>query len=74
MAVERLGIAVIPPAIVRGELASGTLRLVATSARVPDVAFSVSWLATPDTRTVERVAQIAVEMAVDRTRRGGCRA
>jgi DNA-binding transcriptional LysR family regulator len=74
MAVERLGIAVIPPAIVRGELASGTLRLVATSARVPDLAFSVSWLATPDTRTVERVAQIAVETAVGRTWRGGCRA
>jgi hypothetical protein len=51
--------------IVPGELASGALRLVATTARVPDLGFVASWLAAPDTQTVERVAQIAVETAAD---------
>jgi DNA-binding transcriptional LysR family regulator len=68
MAIEGLGIAVIPPAIVPGELASGVLRLVATAARVPDLAFVASWFATPDT-PAERVAQIAVETTANPRRR-----
>jgi DNA-binding transcriptional LysR family regulator len=69
MAIEGLWIAVIPPVIVTSELASGALRLIATPARVPDLAFVASWLATPDTQTAERVAQIAVETAAGQGRR-----
>lgn len=65
MAVEGLGIAVIPPVIVRNEMARGQLRLIETLARVPDLVFSSSWIGNPDTRAAERVAQIAIAIAAD---------
>lgn len=63
MAIEGLGIAVIPTAIVENEIADGRLQLLKTDISIPSLTFSASWLASPDALAVELVAQIAVELA-----------
>jgi DNA-binding transcriptional LysR family regulator len=63
MALDGIGIAVIPPAIVQNEIAAGTLRVVDTAARIPDIVFVASWLMTPDALAAESVAAIAAEVA-----------
>src|ERR1700761_6467060 len=63
MAVEGLGIAVIPTAIVENELASGQLQLLSTDLKIPPLTFSASWLASPDTLAVERVIDLAATIA-----------
>ena len=59
MAIEGLGIAVIPTAIVENELADGRLQLLSTNLQIPPLTFSASWLTSPDTVAVERVAELA---------------
>ena len=59
MAIEGLGIAVIPTSIVENELADGRLRLLATDLKITPLTFSASWLESPDTLAVERVAELA---------------
>jgi DNA-binding transcriptional LysR family regulator len=63
MAIEGLGIAVIPTAIVENELADGRLRLLSTDLRMSPLTFSASWLASPDTVAVELVADLASKIA-----------
>lgn len=63
MAMDGLGIAVIPPAIVRRELDEKKLAVVKTTVPPWDLAFVSSWLAAPDTRAAESLAQIAIEIA-----------
>ncbi|MFC0241410.1 LysR family transcriptional regulator [Rhodopseudomonas telluris] len=63
MAIEGLGIAVIPTAIVENELADGRLQLLQTDLKIPPLRFSASWLASPDTVAIERVAELAVDIA-----------
>jgi DNA-binding transcriptional LysR family regulator len=63
MAVEGLGIAVIPTAIVENELANGQLQLLSTDLIIPPLTFSASWLESPDTLAVERVADLAAKIA-----------
>ncbi len=63
MAMEGLGIAVIPTAIVEHELKEGRLQLLTTDLQVPTLTFSASWLAAPDTLAVELVAGLAAELA-----------
>jgi DNA-binding transcriptional LysR family regulator len=63
MAIEGLGIAVIPTSIVETELADGRLQLLATDLKIPPLTFSASWLETPDMLAVERVADIAAGIA-----------
>jgi DNA-binding transcriptional LysR family regulator len=63
MAIEGLGIAVIPTAIVENEMADGRLQLLTTDQAMPMLTFSASWLASPDTVAVERVAEIAAKLA-----------
>jgi len=63
MAVEGLGIAVIPTSIVETELADGRLQLLATELKIPPLTFSASWLASPDTLAVELVADLAARIA-----------
>jgi DNA-binding transcriptional LysR family regulator len=63
MAVEGLGIAVIPTAIVESELADGRLQLLSTDLKISPLTFSASWLASPDTVAVERVANLASRIA-----------
>ena len=63
MATEGLGIAVIPTAIVESEMADGRLRLLSTDLRIAPLTFSASWLASPDTVAIERVAELAGQLA-----------
>jgi len=63
MAIEGLGIAVIPTAIVENEMADGRLQLLSTDLQIPALTFSASWLASPDTVAVERVAELAAKLA-----------
>lgn len=63
MAIEGLGIAVIPTAIVENEIADGRLQLLKSEISIPSLTFSASWLASPDALAVELVAQMAVELA-----------
>src|ERR1700737_3005291 len=58
MAIEGLGIAVVPTAIVENELADGRLQLLATDLKISPLTFSASWLASPDTVAVELVADL----------------
>jgi DNA-binding transcriptional LysR family regulator len=77
MAVEGLGVAVIPTSIVENELADGRLQQLATELEIPPLTFSASWLASPDTLAVELVADLAARIAqessvlVDVPRRAG---
>ncbi len=63
MAIEGLGIAVIPTSIVENELTDGRLQLLATDLKIPPLTFSASWLESPDTLAVERVADLAAGIA-----------
>jgi len=63
MAIEGIGIAVIPTAIVETQLTDGRLQLLSTDLRIPPLTFTASWLASPDTVAVERVAELAGEIA-----------
>jgi len=63
MAIEGLGIAVIPTAIVENELADGRLQLLSTDLKISPLTFSASWLASPDTVAVELVADLAAKIA-----------
>lgn len=63
LAIEGIGLAVIPLDIVRKELEEGALTLIETDVHVPDLAFSACWMETPDSLAVERVAAIALDIA-----------
>ena len=63
MALDGLGIAVIPPAIVGRELDQRKLCIIETTVPPWDIAFVASWLAAPDTRAAESLAQIAIAIA-----------
>lgn len=65
MAIEGLGIAVIPTAIVEDQLADGRLHRLTTDLVIPPLTFSASWLISPDTTAVERVAELAAAIAKD---------
>ena len=67
MAVEGLGIAVIPTSIVENELADGRLQLLSTELKIPPLTFSASWLASPDTLAVELIADLAARIAQETT-------
>jgi len=63
MAIEGLGIAVIPSAIVENELKDGRLQQLDANLKIPPLTFSASWLASPEIVAVERVADLAVRIA-----------
>jgi DNA-binding transcriptional LysR family regulator len=63
MAIEGLGIAVIPSAIVENELVNGRLQLLETDLKMAPLTFTASWVASPDIVAVERVADLAGQIA-----------
>jgi DNA-binding transcriptional LysR family regulator len=63
MALDGIGIAVIPPAILDNVAAVGKLRPVKTSAKLPSLNFVVAWPASPDSFAAQKVAEIAVQVA-----------
>ena len=70
MALDGIGIAILPPAILPGMAARGRLRAIAVEAGLPELKFVVSWPATPERFAVQKVAGIAAQIAQERgTRR-----
>ncbi|MGJ4953615.1 LysR family transcriptional regulator [Bradyrhizobium sp. HKCCYLS20291] len=63
MAIEGLGVAVIPAAIVANELATGRLQELKTNLRIPPLTFTASWLSSPEMVAIERVAELAARTA-----------
>jgi DNA-binding transcriptional LysR family regulator len=67
MALDGIGIAVIPPAILPNVAAFGKLKRLNTAARLPTLNYVVSWPAGPDRVAAHKVAQIATEVARERS-------
>lgn len=65
MGVERLGICVIPPAIVQDELASGALRILPTEQALSNLTFTATHAKRPEGHFVADAARIAEEVARD---------
>lgn len=65
MAIDGLGVAAIPPAIVSRELAEGSLRVIETAARLPNLSFVAAWRASPDAEMAAVVAALAAEIAAE---------
>jgi DNA-binding transcriptional LysR family regulator len=63
MALDGIGIAVIPPAIIKTISAPGRLREIKTNAKMPPFNYFVSWPAFPGSFAVQKVAEIAMDIA-----------
>jgi DNA-binding transcriptional LysR family regulator len=63
MTLDRIGISVIPPAVIRRELEEGTLRVVATEIEMPDLIFTATLPVAPEGSLAQPVAQLACEVA-----------
>lgn len=63
LAVDGLGVAVIPPAIAEDQINTGALVEVATGTRLPELSFAASWLKTPDAAPIAKVARLAARVA-----------
>jgi DNA-binding transcriptional LysR family regulator len=63
MALDGIGIAVIPPVILKNVAQGGKLRQLVTRIELPPLDFVASWPTTPDDPTARRVADIAIEVA-----------
>jgi DNA-binding transcriptional LysR family regulator len=66
LALEGIGVAVIPYQLVEDELDSGKLQLIRTDVTMPQLSFCASWLESPDTLAVELVVDIAARVARER--------
>lgn len=66
MALDGIGVAIIPPAILRSVAAVGKLRRLHTTAQLPALNFVVGWPASPGNLAAQRVAEIATEVAKER--------
>jgi DNA-binding transcriptional LysR family regulator len=63
MALDGIGIAVIPPAILPNVVAEKRLRTLKTDVELPSLNFVVSWPSTPDGFAAQKVADIARKIA-----------
>jgi DNA-binding transcriptional LysR family regulator len=68
MALDGVGIAILPASIVATELKSKTLREIDCAARIPDLRFIAGWLAAPDTGFIPGVVDIACASAKAQTK------
>lgn len=59
MALDGLGVALIPASIVTDDVAGGRLIEVGCAQTIPDLQFVAGWLAAPDTRLIELALEIA---------------
>ncbi|WP_435655895.1 LysR family transcriptional regulator [Brucella pituitosa] len=70
LALEGLGVIVVPPIIVEKQLRSGELEIIPTvDAEIPDVSFTATWMNSPDSMASELVADLAVELARQSTKK-----
>lgn len=65
MALDGLGVALIPASIVTDDVAAGRLAEIGCAESVPDLQFVAGWLAAPDTRLIELALEIAVAASGD---------
>jgi len=65
MAMEGIGVGVIPAETVRAELADARLRAVDTNVRLPDIDSTATYENVPDNRLVAAAANFARSIAVD---------
>jgi len=63
MALDGIGIAVIPPAILKNLAPAGKLQRLRTRVELPLLDFVVSWPAAPDSPAAQKVAEIALGVA-----------
>jgi DNA-binding transcriptional LysR family regulator len=63
MALDGIGIAVIPPAIIKTISTPGRLREINTNVKMPPFNYFVSWPASPSSFAAQKVAEIAIEIA-----------
>jgi DNA-binding transcriptional LysR family regulator len=63
MALDGIGVAVIPPAILANVAPLGRLRLLKARTPLPRLNFAVSWPSTPDSFAAQKVAEIATDVA-----------
>jgi DNA-binding transcriptional LysR family regulator len=63
LAVQGMGIALMPRAIVSEEISAGQLRVIETPVRIPDLHFTASWSTSPNNALVEVIAGLAIETA-----------
>jgi DNA-binding transcriptional LysR family regulator len=63
MALDGIGIAVIPPAILDNVAGVSKLRTVNTAVKLPSLNFVVAWLSSPDSIAAQKVADIAQVVA-----------
>ncbi|HTV35512.1 MAG TPA: LysR family transcriptional regulator [Xanthobacteraceae bacterium] len=63
MALDGIGIAVIPPAILKDIAPAGRLRRLRTEVALPPLEFIVAWSAAPVSTAVQKVAEIALRVA-----------
>ena len=68
MALDGIGIAVIPPAIIENVAGGEKLRRLNTKMKLPNLNFVVSWPAAPDNFAAQRVAEIAAQVARERSK------
>lgn len=67
MALDGIGIAVMPPAIIGSNTFAGRLRVLKTRPVLPKLNFVVSWPVTPDSFAAQKVAEIATKVAREKT-------
>ena len=63
MTLDGIGISAIPPAVIGKELAERRLRILPSNMSLPKLAYTASYLSTPDNVLPEIVAQLAQSIA-----------
>jgi DNA-binding transcriptional LysR family regulator len=69
MALDGIGVAVVPTAILRNVAPVGKLRRLRTTVELPSLNFVVAWPAAPDIQAAQKVIDIAIEVARKSTSR-----
>lgn len=65
MTLDRIGVSVIPPIVIRREVAYNHLQLLRTEIELPELVFTASYSATPDNPVTATLAQLARAVAAD---------
>jgi DNA-binding transcriptional LysR family regulator len=63
LALEGLGVAIVPREIVKHDLKEGRLEILETGITIPALSFVAGWVSAPDTSVLELVTDIAVDVA-----------
>ena len=72
MTLDRIGVSVIPPIVIRAEIASNQLQLLNTEIELPGLVFTATYSAGPDSHVAPSLARLAREVAEDYQRNDKC--